>query len=447
MFGIATTSTAQAIDTFPFDTPVENPFYTSGLTVGSGGDIWFILGEPNRIMRISDDRLECMFNTEVPGPAVDLRVSPDGRIYIDDCRYMYSPDGGLSRTNVVVPWEDVDYFYYVDVSATFDADMRIYCMWHSYCTVPWRPLPPEIWEIVPGEDPVPRYEARWETTLSTPLFVSINECWTIDNSRHRPPRILEIDLCAGAITTEHQADWEHFGQISAKDSNGILWFAGEMDIVTFDGEELSVFAKGVFDELHYGTPKLTADWTVWARQGGYYASLGIARFANGEKQSFTVDDGLLTDACYSLLIDYDGRVWFFNRQRSDKYVLGVSRIADGGWPPMRLMLHELETETTIAVEAQVINNGPVVGVDVYVAVELNGQLLYWPNWEPEPYPIQINLRPGYNQTATIISAPRTSIPPGAYTFYACMTGRGTQKLIGPLDRKFETLTVEVGDDR
>jgi len=110
------------------------------------------------------------------------------------------------------------------------------------------------------------------------------------------------------------------------------------------------------------------------------------------------------------------------------------------------MLHQVATEGTIAVEAQVINNGPVVGVDVYVALQMNGQRLFWPNWQPEPSPVQVNLRPGHNQTATIISAPRASIPPGSYTFYAWMTGRGTQKLIGPLDRKFETLTVEVGGD-
>ncbi len=114
-------------------------------------------------------------------------------------------------------------------------------------------------------------------------------------------------------------------------------------------------------------------------------------------------------------------------------VLGAGEDADYAGP----------TPASISVEAQVINNGPVVGVDVYVALELNGQLLYWPNWQLEPAPVQVNLRPGHNQTATIISAPRSSIPPGAYTFWACMTGRNTGKLIGPLDRKFETLTIEV----
>ena len=97
----------------------------------------------------------------------------------------------------------------------------------------------------------------------------------------------------------------------------------------------------------------------------------------------------------------------------------------------------------IAVEAQVINNGPVVGVDVYVALELNGQLLFWPNWQPEPSPVQVNLCPGFNESATIIEMPKASIPPGSYTFWGCMTGRNTQKLIGPLDRKFEALTIQV----
>ena len=113
---------------------------------------------------------------------------------------------------------------------------------------------------------------------------------------------------------------------------------------------------------------------------------------------------------------------------------------------MRLMLREVATEGTIAVEAQVINNGPVVGVDVYIALEMNGQLLYWPNWQPEPHANQVNLRPGHNQTATIIEMSRASIPPGTYTFRGCMTGRNTSKLIGPIDRKFESVTVEVRGD-
>ena len=114
---------------------------------------------------------------------------------------------------------------------------------------------------------------------------------------------------------------------------------------------------------------------------------------------------------------------------------------------MRLMLHEVATGETIAVRAQVVNNGPVVGVDVYVAVELNGQLLFWPTWQPEPYANHVNLRPGHNQTVTIVEASKKDVPLGEYTFWGCMTGRNTTKLIGPLDRKFETLTIEVAESR
>ena len=39
--------------------------------------------------------------------------------------------------------------------------------------------------------------------------------------------------------------------------------------------------------------------------------------------------------------------------------------------------------------------------------------------------------------------PRDSVPPGSYTVYGCMTGRNTQKLIGPIGRKFEAVVVEV----
>ncbi|MCD6328469.1 hypothetical protein J7M28_13080, partial [bacterium] len=168
---------------------------------------------------------------------------------------------------------------------------------------------------------------------------------------------------------------------------------------------------------------------------------GVVRIQGDERRLFTTDDGLLTNYCRWPKIDYDGRVWFFSA--NDEGVIGLSCISDGGWPPMRLMLHRMETPEGVAVEAQVINNGPVVGVDVYVAIELNGQLLYWPDWQPEPHANQINLSPGHNQTATIISAPRATIPPGAYKFWGCMTGRNTHKLIGPIDRKFESLTVEV----
>jgi len=60
-----------------------------------------------------------------------------------------------------------------------------------------------------------------------------------------------------------------------------------------------------------------------------------------------------------------------------------------------------------------------------------------------PFPNQVNLRPGHNQTATIIDMPRESVPPGSYTVYGCMTGRNTQKLIGPIGRKFEAVLFEV----
>jgi hypothetical protein len=229
----------------------------------------------------------------------------------------------------------------------------------------------------------------------------------------------------------------------------LLWLTTGPSIATFDGNTFSVFAEGDLENLWYHEPVLAADGAVWSVEADYYpyyatSYFGIARFTNGEKRTFTIEDGLrTTGSVHAPVIDYDGNVWLlsFSLGLGD---LGLSRIADGGWPPMRLMLNRLETLESISVQAQVINNGPVVGVDVYVALQVNGQLLFWPNWQPEPSPVQVNLRPGHNQTATIISAPRSSIPPGTYTFWGCMTGRNTQKLIGPLDRKFESLTIEVG---
>ncbi|HUT02723.1 MAG TPA: hypothetical protein VM163_02395, partial [bacterium] len=140
----------------------------------------------------------------------------------------------------------------------------------------------------------------------------------------------------------------------------------------------------------------------------------------------------------AMIIDYDGNVWL-----SDRIGAGLTRISDGGWPQMRLALNKLETPEAIAIVASVFNTQPVVGVDVYIACQIGASLLFYPKWTPEPSPVQINLYAGFNESATIIEMPKERIPAGSYTFWGCMTGRNTQKLIGPIDCKFEALTIQV----
>ncbi len=455
---------AQTIDTFLFPTYAEPLYYTSGLAVGPDGNIWFTASSairPLRVFRAGENGIECVAEVSDFWSSATPVVAPNGMIYFDACNFSYSPQTGVTETHIEHPWDSLDeQWYQLDIPAIFTWDMHIFTMWHGnfWDWDSWGSYSPTLWELFFDSSPVHRLgEAGVRySPYSGQFIVSAHEyyCFFYPNRSPMdlgPAELVSIDLDTGEMTTYWEG--EGGGYIVGKDSNGVLWLLFGPDVLsfhiaTFDFHDISLFAEGQNDEHEYGHVCLTADGTVWAIEYfSHWATSSVARWHEGQKDVFTVEDGLISDRNRDLAIDYDGRIWIRNTvlaERSPYYhTIGLSRITDGGWPPMRISLAKLETPEGILVEAQVINNGPVVGVDVYVALELNGQLLYWPNWQPEPCPVQVNLRPGHNQTATIISAPRSNIPPGAYTFYACMTGRGTEKLIGPLDRKFETLTVEV----
>jgi len=442
---ITTWPQAQTIDTFPFQEWVG----ISSLHVGPDGDIWFSLSEPARLMRIVDDQIECAYDSgiqdvEYPGP-YDIAITPDGTMWLSHGRKIYSSEAGFLDTDFELPVRDEYRSFLFGSPALVSSDCRLYFVgcWTSWFSGKGADA---IYELVHGGMPEIRYENNWaRLDLDYVLIVSSSECWAYAHYYWGGgyDALWRIDLDTGALEAEYG---DLVGLPSAKDSQGFLWLTLGPSIVTFDGQSSSVFAEGNEEDLWYQQPVLAANGAVWsveAEDDRGRTCLGIARFADGQKRTFTVDDGLLTNWCESPVIDYDGRLWVVNWRYPLQPLLGLSRITDGGWPPMRLMLHRLETPDSISVEAQVINNGPVVGVDVYVALHKNGQLLFWPSWEPAPSPVQVNLRPGHNQTATIISAPRSSIPPGSYTFWGCMTGRNTQKLIGPLDRKFESLTIQI----
>jgi len=426
---------AETVEVFPLDLPR----HISALGVGPNGDIWF--ADQQGLMRLHDGSFEMMYEFPVdPGRVPQVTMSPSGVIYLDNFQYQFTPVGGLLQTDVAQPslgtW---DIFC---ARGIIDADERMFCVWG-----PWNYMNPYCssnfgtWELYHGG--APQYRSRSGYVRGV-LAVSAREFWLLTYYYQHTtggPRwyLSRIDLEEGL----GQQTWSvvHVAtQLNAKDSQGRIWMSGWLDIVALDGDELlTMFAGDPWSHELYEGVCLGADGTVWSFCSRFPATSSVVRFSGEDRADFFIDEYVSRLS----LLDYDGRVWL--EKWTSRGTLALVSISDGGWPPMRLMLHEVATEGTIAVEAQVINNGPVVGVDVYVALELNGQLVYWPNWQPGPYPVQVNLRPGHNQTATIIAMPRSGIPPGTYTFWGCMTGRGTQKLIGPLDRKFETLTIEVGD--
>ncbi len=425
------------IATFPFSPPPSWVHPNSRLRVGPEGDIWFILSEPLRLMRIHESQLECMHEMPIYDLwDVDVAISPDGTIYIGNFQYEFTMETGITETGITRPSTTPTYYLKF---AQLDGDGRMFCVYYfwNYDTLVASPF--NIYELHRDAS----FECRMSVRhIASVIAVCTDEFWIVNAYHHPhyypPASLMRLNLDTGQVEERHSDNRDELvGLLCARDYEGRLWMASE-DITVFDGEEFSTFAQhDPYNREAYTELSIAADRTIWAVLAAETGP-GIVRFTGDERRVFNTDDGLLTDGSpCPPAIDYDGNVWIVSTYQ------GISMISDGGWPPMRLMLHRMETPGSIAVEAQVINNGPVVGVDVYVALELNGQLLFWPSWQPTPCPVQVNLRPGHNQTATIISAPRSNIPPGAYTFWACMTGRGTQKLIGPLDRKFETLTVEV----
>ena len=447
-FGVVLASSplvALTVDTIPFDGAAS----VSHLVVDSQGDLWFTAAIL-RLMHIREGQLVCVCDSDdytagVTNGSFALEVAPDGTIYINGFRYQYRLDTGLSETGIAGPSTSE---HYCLLSAHLDADERMFSIYYlSYHTSDVNPQF-DVYELYEDASYARRTTVR---DISSVIAVSASQFWIADvydrPHYHPPPSLVRLNLDAGTQEESHPIDFDKFRAcaLRARDSEGRLWISGE-DIVTFDGEELSVYAPAdTWIREYYRGLSLAGDGTVWVVLDAYTGA-GIARLNGNERRVFNKEDGLLAALSpYSPVIDYDGNVWILSSDMTSGWdkCLGISMISDGGWPPMRLILEKVETPETVAVTAQVINNGPVVGVDVYIAIELNGQLLFYPTWEPVPFPNQVNLRPGHNQTATIVEMPRESVPPGTYTVYGCMTGRGTQKLIGPIGRKFEAVVVEV----
>ena len=385
---------AQEIQTLVFEQPGNG---ASGFLVGPEGDIWLSLGEPTRLMRISIGGVNCLINSGAPYGPVEVSISPDGTVWLDYFYYIYSAEDGLYRSDVDYPRAQMRR----PEGRAIDADSRMYLKLCNGSILPPYRMNDDLWEVSRGSEAIRRFDKYY---IDSVLVISARECWASTGWKTGGRGLTLLDLQAGVENGYFLGgidEYDGYGIYpGAKDSNGLVWVNWGPCLAAFDGEDFSVLAEGEWGGLMYDSPVLAADGTVWAMKWDWDVPLGLARFSDSEERVFTPDDGLLGDPCSSPVIDYDGRVWVLCNIPDLAYyepdIIGLSCISDGGWPPMRLILHRVGTEATISVEAQVINNGPVVGVDVYVAFELNAQLLYWPSWQPEPCPVQVNLRPGHN---------------------------------------------------
>lgn len=427
----------------------------SNLVVGPDGGVWFTCGtSPPQLMRADENGIEYVIERGLrAGYLIRLAFSPDGTLWLwqktgtllGDVRlYTYTEQDGLDVSEFEVPpggsssqaWSH-EMFFDTDNRAYFrveDTDM----VYYKYS---W------LYELT-AEGPVELYE-ELNGLINSPLLVTRHECLVGLNADYGwKTGLYQIDLetrreTLRCSTNKSWRDAEIYP--AAVDSQGAIWFDWGPSIAYFEAQKLTELASGVEYQVTWGAPRLTADRTVWATKNVTEDAGGrdsVGRFSGGTRREFTQDDGLLTADYGETIIDYDGAVWVVNYRSFD--VPALSRITDGGHPPLGLTLESIETPETVAIVGRVNNNEPVaVGVDVYVAVYLHGELLYYPRWSTEPQPIELNLNPGFNGTGTIIEADRSLIPPGAYTFYGAMTGRGTQKYIGPINDKIRSVTLQV----
>lgn len=444
-----------AVDIENFAIPNPPLFWEmSDLRVGPDGGVWFSCGTgPPRLMRASADGIECITDHGYrQGFLVRLAFAPDGTLWLwqktgglwgDVELYTYDEERGVLLSDLEVPpggsssqaWSH---------EVFFDIDNRVYCRVEDtdmvYYKYSW------LYELT-ADGPIKLYE-ELNGLINSPLLVTRRECLVGLNAGYGwKTGLYQIDLNTGgeALRCSTDESWRD-GEIypAAMDSEGAIWFNWGPCIASFRNGRFSELASGIEYELEWSTPRLTADGTVWATKNATEDSGerdSVGRFRGGVLREFTQDDGLLTDDYGETVIDYDGAVWVINYQGS--YVRALSRVTDGGQPPMRITLRANDAAERVAVVASVLNNGPAVGVDVYIAIYLHGMLLYYPYWLPEPYPVQLNLQPGFFSTGTIIEERKSEVPPGTYTFYAAMAGRGADNYIGPIGGKVQSVTIQL----
>jgi len=103
--------TEAVVVTFPFDEPMYWSYPEGRWCVGPRGDVWFVLYDPPRLMRISAGQLETMYEADLHAnmAIADVAVSPDGTIYVDNFQYQFTEGPGLAETGVKPPATTTSY--------------------------------------------------------------------------------------------------------------------------------------------------------------------------------------------------------------------------------------------------------------------------------------------------------------------------------------------------
>ncbi|MBN1591879.1 MAG: hypothetical protein JW941_01370 [Candidatus Coatesbacteria bacterium] len=412
LFGCIALGDAAEISTYLAGEITEHAF-----AVGPEGAVWICLGNPSRLLRIDGDSVEQM---PIEGSATlngdwgaDVYFNPSGQMLLleqgvadgyncDRFLYYYSEDEGLSFSGVFLP------------SATtcdgllFDVQSSAYAIL-SYGE-PCR-TSSDIFELT-APHPMCRYRST-NGPINSALIITKVEAWIGVNGggvelanlgTHQVAR----ELGAGDGLSETGS------YPVTRDGLGSLWLISDGQIVTYSGSGVEVYAPGD----SYRRLVLSDEETVWAASDTF-----LARFTPDRMETFTVADGLLNMDIRQMLIDLDGNIWL-------RHPNGLTKIDAGDLPPQRLTVFETKVPDRIDASARLSNSGPAMDVDIYLAMELNGKILFWPFWDEAMYHYPASLLQGFSFSAVILEATDGLVTPGRYTFFSALAVRDSMRFIG-----------------
>jgi ligand-binding sensor domain-containing protein len=107
----------------------------------------------------------------------------------------------------------------------------------------------------------------------------------------------------------------------SQSSNGILWFADDRDLLSFDGENWQVYLdKNALGNIRITDLAIAPDGDLWL---GTRAN-GVLRYDGEKLTAYSTDAGLISKEIEAIAVNPDGIVWTGSR-------VGLSRYENGQW--------------------------------------------------------------------------------------------------------------------
>lgn len=208
-------------------------------------------------------------------------------------------------------------------------------------------------------------------------------CYLVTDENHGDPEVPGPAVYVGQPRGEWALDLVgEVGGDMEMDSDGVMWCESEGRVLAR--------RDGAWGE---------AAWSeqVWIPYEGFYFG--------DIKESRRI---------HRICIDHDGDKWFATPS-------GLVRVQDGGPAQQAVELSISDDGGKSVLSASLINAGKPLALDLWVAMEIDGQLLYFPDWSAEARPI-CTVPPGYSRdTIEIMRFDAASFGDTTYRFYAALS--------------------------